>query len=111
MAFRLRAAVLVISPIAPHIADALWGQMGETGSLVDQAWPEIDESALIQNVVELVVQVNGKVRGKIEVAADAEKSVVLAQARVAENVSRFLQDKTVRKEILVPNKLVNIVVS
>lgn len=107
----LRAAVLVISPIAPHMADALWGQMGETGSLVDQAWPEIDESALIQNVVELVVQVNGKVRGKIEVAADAEKSVVLAQARAAENVSRFLQDKTVRKEILVPNKLVNIVVS
>ncbi len=106
----LKSALIIISPIAPHIAHALWGALGETTLLVEQPWPEMDESALVQASVELVVQVNGKVRGKIEVAVDADKDTVLAQAKAAENVMRHIDGKVVRKEIVVPNKLVNIVV-
>ncbi len=111
----LKAALLVISPIAPHIADVLWSQMGESGSLVGASWPQIDEKALAQSNVELVVQVNGKVRGKITLPAEAEKDDILAAAKAEENVARHVsamlsEGKQVRKEIVVPNKLVNIVV-
>jgi leucyl-tRNA synthetase len=70
----------------------------------------VDESALVQEHLSLVVQVNGKVRGKIEVAASATKEEILKVAKAEENVVRYLQGETVRKEIVVPNKLVNIVV-
>ena len=111
----LKAALLVISPIAPHLADVLWSQMGESGSLVGASWPQIDEKALAQSNVELVVQVNGKVRGKITLPAEAEKDDILAAAKAEENVARHVsamlsEGKQVRKEIVVPNKLVNIVV-
>jgi leucyl-tRNA synthetase len=106
----LRTAVLIISPIAPHIAESLWQTLGETAALVGHPWPQMDESALTQSTIELVVQVNGKVRGKVQVAADADQGVILTQAKAEDNVARHLQGKTVRKEIVVPNKLVNIVV-
>ena len=77
---------------------------------MDCPWPEIDESALVQQHLSLVVQVNGKVRGKIEVDAGASKEEILEIAKNESNVARYLEDKTVRKEIVVPNKLVNIVV-
>ena len=104
------SAVQIISPIAPHIAHSLWQTLGQQGSLVDCPWPEIDESALVQQHLSLVVQVNGKVRGKIEVDAGASKQEILEIAKNESNVARYLEDKTVRKEIVVPNKLVNIVV-
>ena len=104
------SAVQIISPIAPHIAHSLWQTLGQQGSLVDCPWPEIDESALVQQHLSLVVQVNGKVRGKIEVDASASKEEILEIAKNESNVARFLEDKAVRKEIVVPNKLVNIVV-
>ena len=78
--------------------------------MVDAPWRQVDESALVQEHLSLVVQVNGKVRGKIEVAASATKEEILKVAKAEENVVRYLQGKTVRKEIVVPNKLVNIVV-
>ena len=105
------SAVQIISPIAPHIAHSLWQTLGQQGSLVDCPWPEIDESALVQENLSLVVQVNGKVRGKIEVGASTSKEEILEIAKNESNVARYLEDKTVRKEIVVPNKLVNIVVS
>ncbi len=106
----LRTALLVISPIAPHLAHVLWPMVGGEGVLIEQSWPELDESALAQAVIEYVVQVNGKVRGKIEVPADAEQGVVLDLAKAADNVARHMDGKAVVKEIVVPNKLVNIVV-
>lgn len=106
----LQHAVLIISPIAPHIAHELWNTLGVDSALVAESWPEVDEQALTVSTVEMVVQVNGKVRGKIDVAADADKEVVLAVAKSTDNVAKHLDGKTIRKEIVVPNKLVNIVV-
>ena len=106
----LRMAVLLISPIAPHVAHDLWQTLDAETALVDCRWPELDESALTQTSLTMAVQVNGKVRAQIEVAADADKDTILNAAKAEENVQRFLDGKTVRKEIVVPNKLVNIVV-
>lgn len=105
------SAVLIISPIAPHIAHELWGVLGVDAPLVGYPWPEVDSQAMQQDSLTLVVQVNGKVRGQIEVSADADQETILAQARGDANVQRHLEGKTVRKEIVVPKKLVNIVVS
>ena len=106
----LVSATLIISPIAPHIAHRLWSELGQQGDLVNQPWPQIDQDALTQQRLSLVVQVNGKVRGQIDVAADASQGDILDKAKHEENVARHLDGKTVRKEIYVPNKLVNIVV-
>ncbi len=106
----LKTAVLVLSPIAPHVTQALWAALGESSLLVEASWPEADESALVQDTLELVIQVNGKVRGKIEVPADIDKEAAQRSAMAMENVARFVEDKTVRKVILVPGKLLNIVV-
>lgn len=106
----LVSAALIISPIAPHIAHRLWSELGQAGNLVNQPWPQIDQTALAQQRLSLVVQVNGKVRGQIDVAADAVQADILKTAKNEENVARHLDGKTVRKEIYVPNKLVNIVV-
>jgi len=106
----LRTAVLVLSPIAPHVTQQLWQTLGEPGLLVQAAWPAVDESALVQDTVELVLQVNGKVRGRLEVAADISEAEAQQAALAHENVARTIGDKKVRKCILVPGKLVNLVV-
>ena len=110
----LRTAVLVISPIAPHISHEVWpllaGAQADQQPLIASTWPEVDEDALTVAQIEMVVQVNGKVRGKISVAAAASKEDILSAAKSSDNVSRFLEGKTMRKEIVVPNKLVNLVV-
>ena len=104
------SAVLIISPIAPHIAHELWALLGMSEPLVGYPWPVVDTAALEQDSLTLVVQVNGKVRGQVDVAKDADKDAILALAKADANVQRHLEGKTVRKEIVVPNKLVNIVV-
>jgi leucyl-tRNA synthetase len=106
----LKMAVLVISPVAPHIAHSLWAELGETVPLVNTRWPAVDEAALVQSSITLVVQVNGKVRAQIEVDANAEKDRILSTAKAEPNVAKHMEGKSVRKEIVVPNKLVNIVV-
>ena len=106
----LKIAILVLSPIAPHVTQALWAAIGETTLLVESRWPAVDEAALRQDRLQLVVQVNGKVRGHIEVAADVDQESAREAALAAENVARFVAGKTVRKVILVPGKLLNIVV-
>jgi len=106
----LTTAVLVISPIAPHIADSLWQSMGQGDSVVGHPWPQVDESALQLASVTYVVQVNGKVRGKIDSAADSVEDDVLKLAQQADNIVKHMQGKAVRKVIFVPNKLINIVV-
>ncbi|MDJ0759802.1 MAG: leucine--tRNA ligase [Woeseiaceae bacterium] len=106
----LESVVLMLSPITPHICHALWEALGHETSLIDQPWPEIDEAALEQDRMEIVVQVNGKLRGKISVPADADRETIAEKALADENVQRFVAGKAVRKTIVVPGKLVNIVV-
>lgn len=105
----LQTTVLLLSPIVPHICQTLWQELGNDSELIDVSWPEHDESALVSDEITVVVQVNGKLRARLEIAADMEADVVKEQALTDENVIRFLEDKTVRKVIYVPGKLVNIV--
>ena len=106
----LDAVVLLLSPMVPHICHALWAALGHETAPVDERWPDFDESALEQQSMEIVVQVNGKLRGRISVAADADKDEIADMALADANVQRFVADKEVRKTIVVPGRLVNIVV-
>ncbi len=106
----LQAVVLLLSPIVPHITHELWEALGENSSLIDHAWPKVDESALVKDSLQIIVQVNGKLRSRIEVPASASKDEIEAAAINDENVKRFTDDKQVVKVIVVPGKLVNIVV-
>jgi len=99
----------LLAPIAPHIAHHLWRELGFGEDILVSGWPEVDEAALRQDSIEYVVQVNGKVRGKVQVPADANAAVVEAAALANDNVRRFTQGVSVRKVIVVPNKLVNVV--
>jgi leucyl-tRNA synthetase len=105
----LRAIVLMLSPIVPHVCHALWPTLNGEGEILNAPWPTFDESALARDTIEMVVQVNGKVRAKMEVPADTDKSAIEALAQSQQNVSRFLEGLSVRKVIVVPGKLVNIV--
>ena len=106
----LEAIVLMLSPIVPHICHALWAALGHEEDLVDQLWPEFDESALELDMMEIVVQVNGKLRGRVSVAADADRDAIGDAALADDNVQRFVDGKEIRKIIVVPGRLVNIVV-
>ena len=101
--------VLMLSPITPHITEELWRSMGNSGGIIDQRWPQHDETALVRDVIELAVQVNGKLRSQINVAADADKATCESAAREDVNVQRHIENLTVRKVIVVPGRLVNIV--
>jgi leucyl-tRNA synthetase len=105
------AVVILISPIAPHISQQLWQELGNSDLVIDAAWPGVDESALIKTSIEIVVQVGGKVRAKLQVAADADKDSIEKMALADTNVQKFIDGKTIRKVIVVPGKLVNIVAS
>jgi leucyl-tRNA synthetase len=101
--------VLMLAPLAPHMAEELWQRLGHTSSLAYEPWPVAEERWLVQDTIELVVQVNGKVRGSIQVPADADKDTIIAAAREDGNVARHLDGVTIRREIYVPGRLVNIV--
>ena len=106
----LCAAVLIMSPITPHITEVLWQKL--TGEAIDKArWLTVDVAALTKTSIELVVQVNGKVRSKFQVDMDMPRDEVEALALQDDNVQRFIDGKSIRKVIYVPNKLLNIVVS
>ena len=106
----LELLVLMLSPMAPHITQTLWIALGKQGLVVQQAWPKTDASALVKDEIEIMVQVNGKLRGKIEVAADADKASILAMAKTCEGAVKYIEGFEIVKEILVPGRLVNIVV-
>ncbi len=105
----LEAAILLLAPIVPHISHSLWQALGHQSIPLNEKWPTLDESALTRSTVEVVIQVNGKLRGKLDAAVDAPKEQLEALALAQENVQKFLEGVTVRKVIVVPNKLVNIV--
>jgi leucyl-tRNA synthetase len=99
----------LLGPIAPHITHILWQELGYGDEILDATWPMPDEEALKQENIKYVVQVNGKVRANIEVPADADNPAIEALALANENVQKFIAGDRVRKIIVVPKKLVNIV--
>lgn len=107
----LETVALLLAPITPHICHELWQELGHEEAIIDASWPVVDEAALVQDSLTLVIQVNGKLRGQIDVPADASREAVEAAARSNENVQRFTEGLTIRKVIVVPGKLVNIVAS
>ena len=105
----LTITVQVLAPIVPHICHALWQALGHTDSLLDTPWPVPDQVALTKSTLQMVVQVNGKLRAQIDVAVDADRQSIEDSALAHENVLRFTAGQTIRKVIVVPGKLVNIV--
>ncbi|MBT3362032.1 MAG: class I tRNA ligase family protein, partial [Rhodospirillales bacterium] len=103
--------VLLLSPFAPHIAEELWVELGHDAGVMNADWPQVNEEALKRDEIDMVVQVNGKVRDKIKVASSATKEEIEATALTAEKVQQWLEGKTIRKVIVVPGRLVNIAVS
>ncbi len=99
----------VLSPICPHITHVLWRDCGFGDDILNAPWPEPAESALVQDEVELVLQVNGKLRGSLRVAADASKDAIEAQALASEEAKKFMEGKPARKVVVVPGRLINIV--
>jgi len=106
----LEAVVLMLSPIVPHAAQAMWRALGHDSLVVDERWPKADPVALVQDTIEIVVQVNGKLRGRIAVAAGADEAVAREAALADPGVAKFVAGQPVRKLIYVPGKLVNVVV-
>jgi len=106
----LEIAVLALSPIIPHVTHAMWRALGHPTALIDEPWPAVDAAALEQSKIDIVVQVNGKLRARIAVAADADDAAVRAAASADANVRKFVGSAAVRKVIIVPGKLVNIVI-
>ena len=102
--------VLMLSPIIPHVCHKLWRDLGHESLIVDHPWPEVDDSALVVDSIEMVIQVNGKLRGKMQVATGADRETCEAEALANEQVRRFIGDQAVKKVIVVPKKLVNLVV-
>jgi leucyl-tRNA synthetase len=106
----LEDIVLLLSPIVPHICRALWCELKPGTELLDQAWPQVDYSALIQDEIELMLQVNGKLRGQMRVSKSEERSIIEQLALTNDQVQRFIIGQTVKKVVVVPGRLVNIVV-
>lgn len=105
----LETIVLVLSPIAPHICAQLWNELGHRDSLLDMKWPVADKSALTKNILQIAVQVNGKLRAQIDVPSETTVEAIKNMAKQHENVRRFTEGLAIQKIIVIPNKLVNIV--
>jgi len=103
--------VRLMAPIVPHICHSLWQALGHEDAIIDSVWPQADEAALSRNEIQIVVQVNGKLRARISVAAEAERKQVEETALADENVQRFIEGRGIVKIIVVPGKLVNVVVN
>ena len=106
----LETAVMMLSPIAPHVCEALWSELRPNTEILDQEWLKVDPAALDVDEVEMVVQVNGKLRGKIMVAKALTKSQIEELALSSPNVQKFIEGQVIKKLIVVPNKLINVVV-
>jgi len=101
--------ILLLAPMAPHLAEELWSLLGYADTLAHEAWPEADESLLVDDEITLVVQVNGKKRGEIQVPADVSNEIAQERALAVENVQKILDGREPKKMIVVLGRLVNIV--
>lgn len=108
--FAVRALLQLVAPFAPHIAEELWAQSGHQDSVHTSEWPEFDEDLLIEQTVTVVIQVNGKLRGEIQVVREQDEQTVVEAAKANSRVASYLENQTVRKTIYVANKLVNFVI-
>jgi leucyl-tRNA synthetase len=106
----LEIAVLCLSPMVPHITHGLWQALGHERAIIDEPWPEPDPAALAQETVELIVQVNGKLRGRVPLPAGSDQAAALAAALTDPTVQRFVAEQALRKVVYVPGKLLNLVV-
>jgi len=106
----LEVFLKLLNPFSPHIAEEMWHLLGEKNELAYTEWPEYDEKLLVKDLVKLAVQVNGKVRAQIEVEVDSDKDSILKLAHDQKSVQQHTEGKTIIKEIVVPNRIVNIVV-
>src|SRR5699024_5627559 len=100
----LEAVVRMLAPVTPHVCDRLWQALGGAGLLLDASWPTVDETALVRDTLSLVVQVNGKLRGHIDVSADADRDTIAETAQSEPNVVRHIDGQPIRKVIVVPGK-------
>jgi leucyl-tRNA synthetase len=100
----------LLSPIAPHIAQALWKELGYGDDILSAPWPVVDEAALVQDEIELMIQINGKLRGSIRVAKDADKAAIEQLALAHEAVQKQLAGAAAKKIVVVPGRLINVVV-
>ncbi|MBF0601317.1 leucine--tRNA ligase [Limosilactobacillus oris] len=105
----MQGFIKMISPVMPHVAEELWSQFGISDTIAYQPWPKYDPAALVENEVEMILQVNGKVRAKVKMAKDTSKEEAEKQALTNEHVQKFTAGKDIKKVIVVPNKIVNIV--
>ena len=105
----MRIFLVLLNPFAPHITSELWQQLKSPGEITQQTWPTYDESFLVEDEIEIVLQVNGKVRDRIKVPLDATSEQLEAAARANEKVRNAIGNQTIRKVVVVPNKLVNVV--
>jgi len=110
LAEAIEKMLLILAPFVPHITEELWERIGKAGSIHEQRWPDYDEDALEVDEIEIVVQINGKVKGKLIVPVDASNEEILNTAKEDSKIKSFIEGKTIVKEIVVPGKLVNIVV-
>jgi leucyl-tRNA synthetase len=106
----IRCLIIMLAPFVPHVTEEMWDHLGYEGSVHDQQWPEYDESALVKDTVEIVVQINGKIKEKINIAGDLSRDEMQAAAMEDEKVKVLVDGKNVVKVIAVPNKLINIVI-
>ena len=107
---QLSAFIRILTPFCPHICEEMWAQIGEEGMVSTAPWPEYDEAKTIDDTVEIVVQINGKVRGKMMISVTEDKEKIIADAKQVERIPELLEGKQIMKEIYVPGKLVNLVV-
>ena len=106
----LKTILLLLSPFAPHLCEEMWEIMNYGGTINDQNWPQYDEAKCVDNEVEIVVQVNGKIRARMKIANDEAQESVISKAKADEKVAAEISGKTIVKELYVKGKLVNIVV-
>jgi leucyl-tRNA synthetase len=106
----VRAMVLMLAPLTPHVAEELWEKLGNQRTIAFEAFPEADPALLVDDTVEIPVQVNGKVRGHVSVPTGSDESAHEAAARAEPKVAALLEGATVRKVVVVPGRLVNIVI-
>ncbi|MDE6111545.1 MAG: class I tRNA ligase family protein, partial [Eubacterium sp.] len=105
----LKTLTILLNPFAPHVTEEMWDVMGFGGMVNEAQWPAYDEAKTVENSVEIVLQIMGKVRSRITIPVDMPKDEVLALAKADEKIAAAIEGKTIKKEIYVPGKLVNIV--
>ncbi|MCL2178616.1 MAG: class I tRNA ligase family protein, partial [Cystobacterineae bacterium] len=110
MRFALKSLALLLTPFAPHLSDEIWEALGEQGCTVEAQWPEFEEAWVVDAQVSYVIQVNGKLRAEIHMPLEAEEHTVCEAARAVPKVAALLKDKTLKKCVFVPKRLVNFVV-